>query len=76
MVNKKEQFDAGGPAFPAADLSKTQCLGQTLWDVYAAAALNGLAELSVDYDAPESQAAHAAKCADAMIAERKKRFGG
>jgi len=70
-----KEYDDGGPAFPALGNTYGNAnKGMTLWDYYAAAALTGQeSNPNNDWDYNES-AQIAAKMADAMIAERKKRF--
>lgn len=63
------KHDDGGPAYPVP--SNALDIGMTLWDFYAAAALQGyMAARSCDVNHIASVAAQAA---DAMIAERRKR---
>lgn len=71
-------FDHGGPAFPVNTVQINNpgaCFadeGMTLWDYYAAAALQGvMAHQGVWND---SYIREAATAADAMLAERRKRF--
>lgn len=76
MTTKK--FDDGGPAFPYYEQEDVATFeGMTLWDYYAAKALSGLC-VPITNDVcwkPTDTAAIAGDMADAMIAERKKRFG-
>ena len=65
MSNEK----MGGPAFPVPIHPSNP--GMKLWDYYAAAALAGV---SVNVEHAELAADWAARCADAMIAERAKRM--
>ena len=61
-------FDDCGPAFPVADLSKTQCPGMTLRDWFAGQALLKAVEFGAS---PQTTALRCWAVADAMIAARK-----
>ena len=74
-----KEYDDGGPAFPTEQghcpdglWNQTFDPGMTLWDHYAAAAYVCCRS---DLQSPEAVAEHCGNLADAMIAERKKRFG-
>lgn len=71
MENK---FDDGGPAFPCeyTDYLNSCGGGMTLWDYYASHAIAGM---RVENIAAIVVADMAARTADAMLAERKKRMG-
>ena len=73
------KFDDGGPAFPhewyGIDIHGRQhgYKGMTLWDYFAAHALEGL----LAYGMNQAMAAQiAAEQADELLAERRKRIGG
>lgn len=62
-----------GPAFPVADLSKTQFPGMSYRAYVAAAVLAASAANPGDNEMPdEKRAKWAVKCADALIAELQK----
>lgn len=73
-----EKKDDGGPAFPHAVFLEHEngvkevktSFGMSLWDYFAANALSQGSDIR-----PEDQAAWASNVADAMLEERKKRFG-
>jgi hypothetical protein len=61
----------GGPAFPGTE--NWSCRGMTLFDFYAAAALQGLIAGNQDLDlCAKTAAKYAAECADMMLEERKR----
>ena len=69
--------DDGGPAFPlAVDCSPgtrvEHQMGMSLWDYFAAAALQRVQGEQMDYD-PEAAARMAYEHADAMLKERRER---
>jgi len=78
--------EMGGPAYPIADssdelrsgfVSHSVIEGATLWDYYAAAALACVDFLGGrDIDEAPIAAGEAADIADAMLSERRRRFGG
>lgn len=80
------KFDDGGAAFPDPGAAHPgarppdESKGVSLWDHYAASVLGGLmaAQIHGFNDQPASGpfAEMAAKMADAMLAERRKRFDG
>lgn len=73
----------GGPAFPVADMAKTQCSGLSLRDYFAGQALAAVAAfwakheptMNPKFSAEGDRLLIAADCyaiADAMLAERSK----
>lgn len=70
------KINDGGPAYPVADLSKTQCWGMSLRDAFAIAALQSLASAMQDelLTTLEDQAHDTARAcytiADAMLRAR------
>jgi len=79
-MNKR---DDGVPAFPTHAIKMLfQNEGMTLWDFFASHALDSMKPWSLDADMKgfdkyrECVAHTAASIADALLAERKKRFGG
>ena len=61
----------GGPAFPLKEPLTSDCLGMSLRDYFATAALQGLIAHKGFY--PTDGAADCYKAADAMIAKRHKK---
>ena len=72
--------DMGGPAFPVFPETETGHAaafgGMTLWDYYAAAAVTGGCSSDLERVMTSKEIAQeAARIADAMLAERKRRMG-
>lgn len=64
-----KKINDGGPAFPVADLSKTQCAGASLRDLFAAMAMQAMLDrLPTELSDRDELAEHAYGIADAMIA--------
>lgn len=70
----------GGPAFPVADIAKTQATGISVRDYFAAQALVAFTAEYFKFNGPcfgvdhlyRNLPSHAYKMADAMLAEREK----
>lgn len=73
------KHDDGGPAYPVPSsvfehVTKGELVGMTLWDFYAAAALQGISSTEYSDEMTTGEIAdEAAQLADDMLAERRKR---
>jgi hypothetical protein len=74
-MSETKQIDDGGPAFPVADISKTQCPGLSVRDWFARQAMS-LSGCDIRYMSDDELNLSAQRCwyyADAMLKARAER---